>query len=296
MSSPGIFARLKQSKDPPVLSGLNKYIKFRAKLEEATTSFRFLDDCSGKRQYPKQFWKSLRRQGIKPTQYNLHQYLISQRDTVVQRMQELDRLKQQYYSVTNQLSDLERDDFLSYAEEVASHRAQHKWNTLQKDIHSNQPNVSFPTEPERYVKNFSSIHLDKTLLEVLSLGPKFCCLSRKTNRIDLEVQFENLCSQTNDLCPTSPMASEHFKSTLVNTCYQYVNYRPETHHFLSKQHVEAVKRLRDNESVILCRPDKGTGIVLLDRTYYNQQLEDILSDTSKFRKMTTKKEKIHVID
>ena len=167
---------------------------------------------------------------------------------------------------------------------------------LSKSINSNQLRPTFPDHPEWYVKNFSSVQLDKTMLEVLSLGPKFCIPSRKTNRLDLEVQFENLCSQTNDLCPSSQMASEHFQSTLVNTCYHYLSYRPKINHLLSKQHLDALKRLRDNESVVLCKPDKGTGIVLLDRAYYNQKIEDILDDSSKFRQAVSERDKTHIIE
>ena len=114
----------------------------------------------------------------------------------IQAIQELEHLIQQHYCVVDQLSDLERAEFVNYAEEVARRRAECKWKTLQMDAHSIQPSLAFPHKPERYIENLSSVPLDKTVLEVRSLGPQFCCLPRRTNRLNIEVQFENLCSQT----------------------------------------------------------------------------------------------------
>ena len=149
-------------------------MKFCTKLEEALTSLRFFNQCAERKEYWKHFWTLLRRQGIKPTRSALQQHLVNKRDVLSEYIKELNRLKQQYSRVTDTLSDLERHEFVSYADDVARRRAEQKWQTLQKSINSNQIRPTFPDHPERYVKNFSSVQLDKTMLEVLSLGPKFC--------------------------------------------------------------------------------------------------------------------------
>ena len=36
---------------------------------------------------------------------------------------------------------------------------------------------------------------------------------------------------------------------------------------------------------IITKPDKGNGVVILDRKLYNKAIEEIISDTSKFKKL-----------
>jgi len=51
---------------------------------------------------------------------------------------------------------------------------------------------------------------------------------------------------------------------------------------MSKQLQEAHISLHKDNSIIVTKPDKGNGVVLLNRTDYVSKMEDILSDASKF--------------
>ena len=52
--------------------------------------------------------------------------------------------------------------------------------------------------------------------------------------------------------------------------------------FLKKDDFHVLKSLSKKEDLVICRPDKGKGVVLLDRSDYNQKMNDILSDNTKF--------------
>ena len=52
--------------------------------------------------------------------------------------------------------------------------------------------------------------------------------------------------------------------------------------FLKREDFHVLKLLSKNEDIVICRPDKGKGIVLLNKTEYIQKMDQILSDTSKF--------------
>ena len=43
--------------------------------------------------------------------------------------------------------------------------------------------------------------------------------------------------------------------------------------------------LRNNKDIVITKPDKGNGVVILDRKLYNNAIEEIISDTSKFEKL-----------
>ena len=48
-----------------------------------------------------------------------------------------------------------------------------------------------------------------------------------------------------------------------------------------------LKRLRKNNDVVIFRPDKGDGTVILDRDVYIQKIFEIIKDRTKFKELST---------
>ncbi|KAF6777482.1 hypothetical protein AHF37_03046 [Paragonimus kellicotti] len=140
-------------------------------------------------------------------------------------------------------------------------------------------------------RNYSNLHLDRITIEALSLGSKFCCPQRKKERLELEVQFENLFGQTQDLTPRSLDDLELFKTTLVNCCQLYCKRTSRQRGPLTKEHMDSLKMLQQNPDILLSRPDKGAGIVILNRSDYIEKLNDILADQTKFRRVANERDK-----
>ena len=46
-----------------------------------------------------------------------------------------------------------------------------------------------------------------------------------------------------------------------------------------------LKRLANNKDIVILRPDKGGRTVILNRDEYIKKLSDIISDTSKIKKL-----------
>ena len=65
-------------------------------------------------------------------------------------------------------------------------------------------------------------------------------------------------------------------------CYFY-NYKPSPRILL--QHC-VLWNLRKNKDILIKKPDKGNGVVILDWKLYNNAIEEIISDTSKFEKLS----------
>ena len=42
--------------------------------------------------------------------------------------------------------------------------------------------------------------------------------------------------------------------------------------------------LRKNKDIVIAKPDKGNGVLILDRKLYNNATEEIISDSTKFEK------------
>ena len=56
---------------------------------------------------------------------------------------------------------------------------------------------------------------------------------------------------------------------------------------ISKAELSALKKLSRNRNIVILRPDKGNGVVILNRVDYINKVESLLSDTSKFKKLDT---------
>ena len=61
----------------------------------------------------------------------------------------------------------------------------------------------------------------------------------------------------------------------------FYNYKPPC---ILHQH-RVLQNLRKNKDVVITKLDKGNGVVILDRKLYNNAIEEIISDTSKFKKL-----------
>ena len=62
----------------------------------------------------------------------------------------------------------------------------------------------------------------------------------------------------------------------------FYNYKPSPR--ILRQH-RVLWNLRKNKDIVITKHDKGNGIVILDRKLYNNAIEEIISNTSEFKKL-----------
>ena len=62
----------------------------------------------------------------------------------------------------------------------------------------------------------------------------------------------------------------------------FYNYQPSPR--ILCQH-RVLRNLRENKNIVITKPDKGNGVVIFDRKLYNNAIEEMISDTSKFEKL-----------
>ena len=60
------------------------------------------------------------------------------------------------------------------------------------------------------------------------------------------------------------------------------NYKPSPR--ILRQH-RVLRNLRKNKDIVITKPDKGNGVVILDRKLYDNAIQELISDTSKFDKL-----------
>ena len=64
--------------------------------------------------------------------------------------------------------------------------------------------------------------------------------------------------------------------------YYFYNFKPSPS-ILRKHRV--LQNLRKNKDIVITKPDKGNGFVNLDQKLYDNAIQEIISDTSKFEKL-----------
>ena len=89
---------------------------------------------------------------------------------------------------------------------------------------------------------------------------------------DLEHQSINHVEQGWNQCATS------IKNIALNSYYVKNNCKPN----LPKDEYKALLQLAKNKSIIITRPDKGNGIVIMNKQDYHNKMFAILNDQSKF--------------
>jgi len=71
------------------------------------------------------------------------------------------------------------------------------------------------------------------------------------------------------------------KSEIQPLATTYVNYfKPTTNDF---KKVKILKKLKQNKDIIILRPDKGNGVVVLDKVVCNNAISELFSENSKFK-------------
>ena len=83
------------------------------------------------------------------------------------------------------------------------------------------------------------------------------------------------------------LKSEETKSQIkVHVSYlansHFYNYKPSPR--ILRQH-RVLRNLKKNKDIVITKADKGNGVVILDQKLYNNTIKEIISDTSKFKKL-----------
>ena len=143
--------------------------------------------------------------------------------------------------------------------------------------------------PDKVLFNFSSRVLTDAEKSLLGKGLKFALPPRKLtlehHLYTFEKLFESLQHHTiNDRVSEN---GESFKDKLRHLAKsafsKFQKSRPTA--VLSDEESKALISLSKDKSIVICRPDKGNGVVLMDKSNYQSRINLILEDTSKFQKL-----------
>ena len=116
---------------------------------------------------------------------------------------------------------------------------------------------------------------------MLSKGLKFGILQR-TVKEEIQAEFEVAYQQLREHEPSSKEAAEALRSKMARIAESFHSSKGSIEGFsLESEHFAAIKSLRNNDRIVITRPDKGQGVVLMEKTDYIAKMTAIRQDRTK---------------
>ena len=141
-----------------------------------------------------------------------------------------------------------------------------------------------PKETNKYL-NLSNHQLSNEERNVLNLGlnfhiqPNYDKLKKKT---EIEILYQQL--QTLERS-NKVLFNEGLKEQLISESAKHRNTR-RFNSILTKEMREAAKQLKENKNIIIRKADKSNTYVILNKDIYENKLNKIVNDDTKFEKIT----------
>ncbi|CAI2738924.1 unnamed protein product [Dicrocoelium dendriticum] len=264
---------------------LHRIVSLRCKMVCLRVEISFLSKCIFVRRYPRPVLLLLRRNKLKPSAANLKRVASAHLETAQTRLVELLETHARLLPVVEDLSLCCRIVFTNFCKSTLDRTRRNRSARLENSLMNNQEEEPIARDPSKYVMNLSNVQLDALQLEALSLGLDYKVPPKTLNGLFIEAQFENFFDQFKELQPTSPDKHIWFRNKLTDIAHEVKTMPINEKCAITARHFQALRELRAKDVVVM-KPDKGSGVVIMNKTEYNEKMCVILNDASKFERLT----------
>ena len=152
--------------------------------------------------------------------------------------------------------------------------------------------LSIPPTPKldqkKVITNLSKRKLTPAEAEVLSLGPSFALPNSKAKFVEHYLAFEKTLQSLKQtkISPESNLSWDDISHSISGIAHTSFTEHSNSKHIFPKlkpSQYQALKDLQSDDTITISRPDKGKGIVIMDKTEYIEKVNLILNDPSKFK-------------
>ena len=142
--------------------------------------------------------------------------------------------------------------------------------------------------PEQVIFNYSDTTLTQREKFLLSFGLDFCLPIFKPSFYRYFLHFENIINRLK-----SYKLAENYYFNSVIECVRNIAHkhyygfksRKVNSPIFKKDDFKLLKDLGKKTDLVICKPDKGNGVVLLNKSDYVSKMQNIISDGNKFVKL-----------
>jgi len=146
-----------------------------------------------------------------------------------------------------------------------------------KQINQGIVGQDYESMKNKILHNMSSHTLTLAEERLLCRGMNFCIEHKLNNYLEFQTDVElNMCKIENYCHPTIFRSLCHdiygFSKQLINT------NKKKSMRNISDEEMNAIKTLKENKSIIICKADKGNAIVVLDKKEYIEKAKLLLAN------------------
>ena len=267
----------------------SKLIYTQSKICKKVLLVEFLKECSSKMVCPKFLTARIFKSKLS-LNYKVEKIFI--KSEIYKNDESIKRLKGIVDSdielVKHKLEKEHCDQFLKYVNEiiqkVASKYKSKNTVNLKKLIES-----KFGSIAKQNVINLN-YKLEKKELYALSFGFNFA-LPRKIEKDITYLGFENFIKQTIQHKPISKEAESCFKANIVAEAHNFCEMKTSHNSKIDGKEIkEALQNIKSKQKIIITKADKGSNVVILNKSEYIAKMSTIINDNSKFKYLGPVKE------
>ena len=141
-----------------------------------------------------------------------------------------------------------------------------------------------PCNPKKVIFNFSSTALSPKIEFLLAFGLDFCLPVYKLDFYKFFLPIESLAGRLKNKFGSSPGFRDflrEFQTVSNKVFYGFKPFKIFSPAF-SKSDINVLKNFASNKDIIVTKPDKGRGVVILDKFDYISSMSKIISNSTKF--------------
>ena len=129
------------------------------------------------------------------------------------------------------------------------------------------------------VRNIASHPLDKTETQVLSYGLKHSITPKRIPTETIAASVEAALSRQRD---PPELVKDNIRSRVAST----IQSTPKLDSNFTREEHRALKRLQNDEDIVILPADKGRVTVVMDKTEYFDKMDSLVNDKRTYEKLT----------
>ena len=265
-------------------------IDLHKKLKKAELDVDFLKTCKTYDVFPKFLRFKLYKKSLHSSQcYKTFQYelLDNELSSKIDRVAQLDKKYLELRgSLQQKLSFFEFRMFRIHDRDLVQTYIKKCEKTHEKKLQNiGVYNHLRPCDPNRVIHNLSSKPVPERVKTLLAFGLDFSLPCWKLSFFQYHLAFEKLINSLSSLPLRDNVCFDAVKRGIVTISHRYFHNFKTAKVFspiFSRKDISLLRNFASDKSRIVTRPDKGKGVVIIDRSSYVDKLETILNDRSKF--------------
>ena len=169
--------------------------------------------------------------------------------------------------------------YLSILDERAERKTNHQQLRQLTSLKSKRFGKAL-SDTEQHIFNLSEYELSDLERFVLSHGLSFGLPPKSVSKEQTFAEFESFWAQLQHHAAANKEQRDSLKARLADLAYIYCESKPDNHDIaMQKEWFSAITKLR------ITKPDKGSSVVILNKSDYNNKTNNILHDETKFERV-----------